>query len=252
MKAVLVAGAAGGIGQSVVRALLASGETAVFGTSRRAQRLAELSARLDAEQRSRFTPIEGDAGDFAGAARIVQQTVALGGVDAGVAILGRGWWTGGPVLDAAPGVWTSILDEMLTGHFAFARALIPMLASRPGSLYLSIGGGAAFAPLRDAGLVSIAAAGQLMLTRVLARERGPAPPRILELVVDGPVNTRESRQFAEPAWIRDDDVGRVVTELVLRGATAWSPSRTDGPVIVMHGRSAGASIPGTRCEPTAL
>jgi 3-oxoacyl-[acyl-carrier protein] reductase len=236
MKAVLVAGAAGGIGESVVRSLLASDETAVFGTSRSAQRLAELSVRIGPEQRSRFTSIVGDAGDFEGASKIAQRIEVLGGIDAAVAILGRGWWSGGPLLDAAPGVWTSILDEMLTGHFALARALIPMLSSRSGSLYLSIGGGAAFAPMRDAGLVSIAAAGQLMLTRVLARERGPAPPRILELVIDGPVNTRESRQIAEPTWIRDDDVGRVVTELVLHGATNWSPSRTDGPLIAMQGR----------------
>ncbi len=236
MTVVLVAGAAGGIGESTARALLASRETAVFGTSRSAERLAELAARLDPEQRPRFTPIVGDAGDFAGAARIAQQIDALGGADAAVAILGRGWWTGGPLLDAAPDVWRSLLDEMLTAHFAFARALIPRLSSRPGGVYLSIGGGAAFAPMRDAGLVSIAAAAQLMLTRVLARERGAAPPRILELVIDGPVNTRDTREIAEPAWIRDDDVGRVVAEIVLHGATTWSPSRTDGPLVVMRSR----------------
>jgi NAD(P)-dependent dehydrogenase (short-subunit alcohol dehydrogenase family) len=240
MKAVLVAGAAGGIGEAVVRELLAGSGTIVFGTSRSAQRLAELAARLAPDHRSRFTPIAEDAGDFAGASKVAQQIEALGGVDAAVAILGRGWWTGGPLLDAPPEVWRSILGEMLTAHFAFARALIPMLSSRSGSLYLSVGGGAAFAPMRDAGLVSIAAAGQLMLTRVLACERGPALPRILELVIDGPVDTRESREIAGPAWIRDDDVARVVRELILHGATSWSPKRTDGPLIVMNARDAGS------------
>jgi NAD(P)-dependent dehydrogenase (short-subunit alcohol dehydrogenase family) len=233
MKTVLVAGAASGIGESIVRALLAGGEVNVFATSRNNDRLAELVRRLDPEMRLRLTAIVGDAGDFVGAAKIAEQVVAVGGVDAAVAILGRGWWTSGPILELAPHEWASILDEMLTSHFAFARAVIPLLAAQADSLYMSVGGGAAFEPMHDAGLISIAAAGQVMLTRVLARERGPAPPRIFELVINGPVNTRESRHFAHPRWISDEDVGRVVTEIVLHGATTWDATRATGPLIVM-------------------
>lgn len=236
MKTVLVAGGASGVGTSVVRMLLASGEAKVVATSRSAERLEEQRERLDPKLRASLTSLVGDAGDFAGASKIVEQVGARGGADAVVAILGRGWWTSGPLLDVTPHEWTAILDEMLTGHFAFARAVIPSLAARPGSLYLSIGGGAAFAPMPDGGLVSIAAAGQVMLTRTLARERGDAPPRILELVIDGPVNTAESRHFANSKWIVDDDVGRVVTELVLDGATTWEPTRTNGALIVMQER----------------
>jgi NAD(P)-dependent dehydrogenase (short-subunit alcohol dehydrogenase family) len=232
---VLVSGAAGGIGEGIVRALLGGG-AAVVATSRSEERLAELRERIVPELRPALTGIAGDAGDFAGAAEIVARVEALGGANAAVAILGRGWWTSGPLLEIAPGEWKAILDEMLTSHFAFARAAIPMLARRTGSLYLSIGGGAAFEPVPDAGLVSIAAAGQVMLSRVLAREIGAAAPRIVELVVDGPVNTRESRPFAKPNWICDADVGRVVTELVLHGVTSWESVRASGPLIVMKER----------------
>lgn len=236
MKTVLVSGAAGGVGEGIVRALLASGETKVLATSRSSQRLDELRRRLAPELRAGFTAIVGYAGDFPGALKIAEHVEALGGADAAVAILGRGWWTSGPILEVTPSEWTVVLDEMLTGHFAFARAIVPMLARRAGSLYLSIGGGAAFEPMRDAGLVSIAAAGQAMLTRILARELGTLPPRIIELAIDGPVNTRESRHAADPAWIRDDDVGRVVTEIILHGATTWEPARINGPLIVMKER----------------
>jgi len=236
MRTVLVAGAAGGIGEGVVRALLASGDIEVFATSRSAERLEALRRLLAPEAAARFTPIVGAAGEFAGAARIAESVEALGGVDAVVAILGRGWWSSGPLLDIAPDEWTAVLDEMLTGHFAFARALIPQLSRRAGSLYLALGGGAAFEPLRDAGLMSIAAAGQVMLTRALAREIGSAPPRIRELVIDGPVSTSESRGFADPRWITADDVGRVVAELVLRGATSWQPARDEGPLLVIGQR----------------
>jgi NAD(P)-dependent dehydrogenase (short-subunit alcohol dehydrogenase family) len=234
VKTILVAGAAGGIGESIVSAILQNADTQVFATSRSDERLETVRGRLNPALRSRLTPIVGDAGDFAGAAQIATQVAEFGGADAAVAILGRGWWTSGPLLELAPGDWKSVLDEMLTAHFAFARAVVPLLATRPGSLYLSIGGGAAFAPVRDAGLMSIAAAGQLMLTRVLAREIGANPPRVLELVINGPVNTRESQSFADPAWITADDVGRVVADLVLTGATKWPTVRTDGLAIVME------------------
>jgi len=236
MTTVLVAGAAGGIGESIVRSLLSGGAAKVFGTSRTRERLDALSARLETSVRARFAPIVGDGGDFEGAQLIADQVTARGGVDAVIAILGRGWWTGGPLLDTTPKVWNAIINEMLTSHFALARAVIPMLAARPDSVYLSLGGGAALTPMPDAGLVSIAAAGQVMLTRVLARECGPKPPRIVELVINGPVNTPESRNFAQPHWITDDEAGNVVAELVLRGTTTWPATSVKGPVIVMNER----------------
>jgi len=236
MTAILVAGAASGVGESIVRSLLSRGAATVFATSRREKRLEEMRARLDSGLQSRFVPIVGDAGDFDGAEHVAAEVAVRGGVDAAVAIFGRGTWTSGPLLGVTGGTWRSIMDEMLTSHFAFARAIVPMLAARQGSLYLAMGGGAAFEPMPDAGLVSIAAAGQVMLTRILARECGPATPRIAELVINGPVKTRESERSAQPHWITDDEVGDVVTELVLRGTTTWPATNVNGPVIVMNER----------------
>jgi len=236
VTAVLVAGAASGVGESIVRGLLGGGVATVFATSRSAERLDGLYARLDPDVQSRFVPLVGDAGDFAGAEQIAEDVAARGGVEAAVAIFGRGTWEGGPLLGVTADTWRSIIDEMLTGHFAFARAIVPMLSTRPGSFYLSIGGGAAFEPMPDAGLVSIAAAGQIMLTRILAREIAPAMPRIAELVINGPVKTRESGRLAQPHWITDDEVGTVVTELVLRGTTTWPQTNVNGSVIVMNER----------------
>jgi NAD(P)-dependent dehydrogenase (short-subunit alcohol dehydrogenase family) len=234
VKAVLVAGAAGGIGQAIVRALLASGDVRVFAQSRSRERLETLRERLDPGVRGRLTQIVGDAGDFDGAAEIAAEVEAAGGIDAAIAILGRGFWESGPLLALPPDEWRAVLDEMLTAHFAFARAIVPLLAQRRNGLYLSLGGSAAFEPARDAGLMSIAAAGQAMLTRVLDRERGAAGPRILELVVEGDVATPESEQRADPAWISADDVGGVVAELVQYGDTTWQPKRVSDPLLVMQ------------------
>jgi NAD(P)-dependent dehydrogenase (short-subunit alcohol dehydrogenase family) len=231
---ILVGGAASGIGESIVRALLARADTRVIATSRSAERLATLRTRFEGVDAERVVPMLADGADFADAERLANDVAAAGGADAAVAIFGRGWWSRGPLLELSASDWNALLHEMLGGHFAFARAIVPMLAERAGSRYLSLGGGAAFAPIPGAGVVSIAAAGQAMLTRVLARERTSDSPWIRELIVNGPVNTRESRTFAEPGWIGDDDVGRVASELVLDGTTNWPNTTANGPLLIMN------------------
>jgi 3-oxoacyl-[acyl-carrier protein] reductase len=242
MKTVLVAGAAGGVGGGIVRALLAAGDVNVIAVSRKSERLGALRTNLDAITLKRLVPLVGDASDFGGALALVEAAWDLGAVDAAVAVLGRGFWSSGPLLALAPDEWTAVLNEMLTSHFAFARAVVPRLAARPASLFLSIGGGAAFEPMLDAGLMSIAAAGQAMLTRVLARELQTSGVTIRELVVNGALRTRQSHAFAEPGWMTADDVGSVAAELVRTGATTWPNTRVRGPLVVMEQRS-GSALP---------
>jgi hypothetical protein len=57
--------------------------------------------------------------------------------------------------------------------------------------------------------------------------------RITELVVNGPVRTRDSAAFAQPGWITADEVGGVVAELVNTGTSTWPAWRTDGPLLFM-------------------
>ena len=206
-----------------------------------AGRLEDLRRSLDAPPHSSFEGIVADAGDFAGASELAER-VRPAGLDAAVAIFGRGEWTSGTLLQLPEADWRTVLDEMLTAHFAFARAIVPLLAERTGTLYLSLGGGAAFAPMRDAGLMSIAAAGQLMLTRTLESECGTEPPRIRELIVNGAIVAREDEPATRPGAITAAAVGRVVTELVLRGVTTWEAAEVDGPFVVMNERSREAPL----------
>ena len=236
MRTVLVAGAAGGVGEGIVRALLADDELRVVATSRDPGRLALLEQRVGARA-GRLIAIAGDAGDPAGAAAIAERVRAeFGPLAVAVASLGAGWWEGPPLLETDPAAWDTVMREMLTTHFVFARAFVPELLRAPGGLYLGIGGGAAFHPMPGASIVSVAAAAQLMMTRALAAELRGADVRIAELAVNGPIHTRESAAFADPAWITADDVGGVVSELVRDGRTSWPRTRTEGPVVVMDPR----------------
>jgi NAD(P)-dependent dehydrogenase (short-subunit alcohol dehydrogenase family) len=190
-----------------------------------------LRTSLSPERRASFVAIVGDAGDFGGASALAAQIESLGGIDCAVAIFGRGEWTSGSLAELTPNEWRAVLDEMLTAHFAFARAMFPVLSRRPGSLYLSLGGGAAREPMPDAGLMSIAAAGQLMMTRVLDRERGSHDPRVIELIVNAGVGPTEAQDASR---ISADDVGRVLEEIVFSGTTNWSNATTDGPLVTIN------------------
>ena len=231
MKSVLVSGAGSAIGGSLVRTLLARDDVKVFATSRSDERLERLRDTLVLERRASFVAIAGDAGDFSGASALAAQIETLGGIDCAVAIFGRGDWTSGPLLDLSPDEWRTVLDEMLTAHFAFARAMFPVLARKPNSLYLSLGGGAALAPMPDAGLMSIAAAGQAMLTRVLDRERGSRDPRTIELIVNAAVGSSEPHDAFR---ISADDVARALEEILFSGETTWHNAETNGSIVTVN------------------
>lgn len=237
---VLVAGGAGGVGEGIVRALLASTDVTVIATSRDAARLALLESRLGtyADAR-RLIGIVGNAGDPDGARAIAARIADdVGPLDVAIPSLG-GWWEGGPLLGVELATWESVMAEMLTTHFVFARTFVPVLERRPGGWYLAIGGGAAFFPVPNASIVSIAAAAQLMLTRALAGETAGRDVRVTELVVNGPVRTRDSEAIAQPDWITADEVGDVVADLVRGGSTAWPALRERGPILVMDPRPRG-------------
>lgn len=243
----MVAGAAGGVGEGIVRALLADDELRVVATSRDPGRLALLEQRVAGADRDgapertgvagRLVTIAGDAGDPDGAAAIAKRVRdEFGPLAVAIASLGAGWWEGPPLLETDPAAWDNVMREMLTTHFVFARTFVPELLRAPGGLYLGIGGGAAFHPMPGASIVSVAAAAQLMMTRALATELRGADVRIAELAVNGPIHTRESAEFADATWITADDVGAVVAELVRDGRTTWPLARVEGPVVVMDPR----------------
>jgi NAD(P)-dependent dehydrogenase (short-subunit alcohol dehydrogenase family) len=244
-KNVLVAGGAGGVGEGIVRALLASTDVTVIATSRDPARLARLESRIGPAEANRFIGIVGDAADPQGseaiAARIREDA---GGLDVAIPSLG-GWWDGGPLLGVDVATWDAVIHEMLDTHFVFARTFVPELERRPGGWYLAIGGGAAFFPVPGSGIVSIAAAAQLMLTRALAAETRGRDVRINELVVNGPVRTRDSEALAAPDWITAGEVGTVVAELVREGTTSWPAFRDQGAILVMDPtrRGGGAGAP---------
>jgi NAD(P)-dependent dehydrogenase (short-subunit alcohol dehydrogenase family) len=236
MKQILVAGGTGGVGEAIVRALLGAGHRVIV-PSRSETRIDRL--RHDAAGSQELVTFTGEIGTPEGA-QLIRDRIAreFGRLDALIPSLG-GWWEGG-LLDATPAVWDVVMNEMLRTHYVFAHVFVPVLrAQTSGGRYIGIGGGAAYHPIRNSSLVSIAAAAQLMLTRALRREIGDPDVDILELVIDGPVRTRDSAHISAPDWIAAGDVGRVVVELVTDGTTRDPATHRSGPILRMrpHRRS---------------
>jgi len=239
---ILVAGGTGGVGEGIVRALLDAGHRVIV-PSRSAERLDRLRSDVagTSERAGRLVTFTGEIGAIAGAMAIRDRIVRdFGRLDALIPSLG-GWWQGG-LLDATPAVWDVVMDEMVRTHYVFAHVFVPMLlAQAGGGRYLGIGGGAAYNPIRNSNLVSIAAAAQLMLTRALRQEIEDDAVDVLELVIDGPVRTRDSESISEPDWITAADVGRIAAELVAAGRTQDPSTETSGSIVRMRPRKTAAS-----------
>ncbi len=215
---ILVAGGAGEVGAGIVRQLLAVGAQVIV-PSRSEQRLTELRSLLDPNTHARLHTWVADLGTLEGALAFrAQLERELGQPQHVVASLG-GWWQGQPLVDVRLDLWQRLLDNSLTAHFITAKVFLPPLADTAGSSYTLINGGGALNPVPTAGPISISAAGQLMLQRVLAAEHHHQPVRINALVLATPVITR-SRPDGPASWLSADDAGRYCVYLASAAASS--------------------------------
>lgn len=204
----VVVGAAGEVGEGVVSVLLAAGWR-VLALSRDPVRLQTLQARVTLD-RGRLVPVVAEMDDEAGwrrTARDLAQHAAA--PDLVVASLG-GWWIGPETLQVGLPVWDRVLADGLGAHLLAARALLPPMRAAGRGAYVMVNGAAALSPVPGSSPVSVSAAAQLMLARVLARE--VAPVRVSSLVVMTPVRSR-SRPDGPPGWLTAQDVGHAVLQL---------------------------------------
>lgn len=118
------------------------------------------------------------------------ERVAAFGPDHVVVSVGGAGREESSLVDASPEAVEVALDTNLRPHLLAATTLLPLVRGRPDSTFLWINGGTAFAPAPGRGLVSIAAAAQLMLKDVLAAET-PGGPRVLTLAILAPVGVPE-------------------------------------------------------------
>ena len=199
---VLVPGGTGGVGEGIVRQLLAAGAEVIV-PSRSADRATELRDALEGGNNDRLHLFEHDYTTFASAGELVDQVIERRGrIDSVVAPIG-GWWAGGPLSEIGEPDWTEAFIGLATAHAAVMRASLPHLTKT--GAYVVIVGDSALQPVPNSGLVSMEQAAILMMQRVLAAEH--AQQRRIFALVLGQVATRASG----PGSITAYQVGAVAT-----------------------------------------
>ncbi|MEU6845447.1 SDR family oxidoreductase [Streptomyces sp. NPDC046716] len=205
-RTVLVAGATGGIGEGVTRALLRQGAR-VVATGRAEDRLARLAAYVDGVGPGTLDTQVVDVGDPDSAA-VRERLAALGDLD-GVVITIGDW--GSPertaILDTSSEEWQRMIAANLTSHFHALRTLTPLLSKNGALVHLS--GFSAEIPYPFAALVGATNAAKKSLVRSLTAELDGAGPKVYELVI-GPIRTRPRAAIGadSPHWFSADDLGR--------------------------------------------
>lgn len=216
-RAVIVTGAGTGIGAAVARRLARDGASVVL-VGRRRDPIERVAAATGQ------TFVVADASTEEGVERIVAATVdAHGGIDG--LVLNAGVMLPGTVAEASVDDWRATLDVNLTGPFLLARAALPQLLERQGSV-VSV---ASIAALRAGpGMAAYCAskAGLVLLTQCLAVEQGAAGLRA-NVIAPGWVRTEmadeEMDEFGGPRGLDREAAYAEIT----RNVPARRPATAD-------------------------
>jgi NAD(P)-dependent dehydrogenase (short-subunit alcohol dehydrogenase family) len=185
----LITGATRGIGLAVAVALARRG-AAVAITGRKADALAEVVSGLQ-NQGIAARGLVCNQGDPAAVRSLFEQ---LDGSDFPVDVAVVNAATNpvmGPLLDIDLDAWRKILDVNLTGALLTAQAAGTRMRSRGRGSLIFMASIAGIDPMPGLGAYSVSKSGMLGLTRVLAKELGPAGVRV-NAIAPGLVETRFS------------------------------------------------------------
>jgi NAD(P)-dependent dehydrogenase (short-subunit alcohol dehydrogenase family) len=164
-----VSGGGTGIGAATARRLAAAGARVVV-MGRRREPVERVAAEIDG------LVLVGDSSAPADADRAVAAaTAACGGLD--VLIANAGGDGSAAVGDVDDGMWEAVLRSNLTSSFVLARAALPALIERSGSIVFVSSVAGLFAIPGDAGYTA-SKHGVVGLTRSLARDYGPRGVRV--------------------------------------------------------------------------
>lgn len=166
-KVAIVTGAAGGIGEAIVRSLGARG-VSVLGTGRNEAKLAELKQALDGEVAFDFVAVDATAEDAP--VLIVEGAVErFGRLD--VLVNNAGSFNFGPVDQTTDAMLDEVLDISLRAPFRLCREALGRMGEGGSILFIGSTWGLYGTP--GGGAYSTVKAGQIGLMQTLAAEYGP-------------------------------------------------------------------------------
>lgn len=227
MGNILVLGASGDVGRGITAALLQRGHV-VVAVARRLDRLRALSGDHGAPPTLHY--LSGTLADDASAAQLLLDVQRLVPRIDGVVISVNASRELVPLLDNTSTEFAARIALDLVTHFTAARHFVPAITQ--GGVYLGIGGGSADFILEHGAHMSIAQAGLRMMYRGLAFELREKRIDIRELIIASVVNGANTREYADPLWVTDAEIGDYVAEIFA------NPAAFPGPILRMARRDA--------------
>lgn len=210
-KTAVVAGGTGGIGEGLVQALIAEAYE-VYVPVRDIDQIERLRDYVADSPHLHAVPAN-LCDEPAVAAMRDAVLRERGSIDAVVVSVGAGYY--GYRLHRMPREdWDqSVLDNLVT-HFNTQRVFIDQLRRQNSGVFLTFIGPEAENPRAEAGMVSIMAAAQKMMTRVLAEESSDTRVRIHALTAHTTIHTRSRGENTNPDWITAEELGQYVAGLI--------------------------------------
>jgi NAD(P)-dependent dehydrogenase (short-subunit alcohol dehydrogenase family) len=212
-KTILITGAAGALGQGVLRSVLAAGYK-VIGVDR---------APLPEEfaQSAQVLGLQGDAlsPQFMDAA-VRQGTERFGSID-GLFHL-AGMYRYSPLADTDLDTWNLILSVNLTSVYVAAHAVLPALTESHGAMVFVGAAAGINAPGNQSAYV-VSKAGVIAFARSLAAELRPAGVRvncIVPDIIDSPANRKSMPNADTSKWLTTEQVADALLYLVSDAASA--------------------------------
>jgi len=193
-KVALVTGASRGMGEAIAVAFAEAGADVAL-AARSADALASTAKAVEAAGR-RALPVTCDVTDAGDVERCVASTIdTLGTIDVLVNNAG-GPLFNAPFLDIRESGWEKVIDLNLSSVVRMTRLVGAHMVERGTGSVISIGSPSTFRPWPAISPYSVAKAGVLNLTQVLAQEWGRAGVRV-NMVSPGWIDTEINRSFVE-------------------------------------------------------
>ena len=134
--------------------------------------------------------------------------------DSDLAVACLGGWYYGPSLHRMPEQdWHALVESHLHAHFVFAQTFLPLFYEHRSGVYMMINGSPSEMVTPDCGVLSVFAAAQAMMARVIADEAKGTGVRVHSITALNPLKTRERGEQVQPDWLSAEDLGRYVVAL---------------------------------------
>lgn len=211
-QVVVVGGGTGSVGEGLVRTFLSEGGTVCvpYRSEEKRDRLVDYVSDV---RTGELVCLEGNVGDEASIQAFRNELRSrTEQVDLAVASIG-GWYYGYSLHRMPFTDWQRVVNNNLTTHFLFMRAMLSLMHDQNHGTYIMINGGASEVIAPESGMVSIVAAAQKMMTRVLVQEAKSKDVNVYAVIAFDAVKTRLRSAQIVDEWLSPDDLAQYIARL---------------------------------------